>query len=72
MESSIELLVIVLFIWFWISCFIFKYLSDKIITLDKTVKRLDILNNELSNECIELEESNKELLNANYILTSKN
>ena len=71
MENSIDLLAIVLFIWFWVSCFIFKFLSDKIILKDKLLKRICEKNNELSKECLDLEKSNEELIIANYKLTSK-
>lgn len=58
----------VLFIWFWGSCFIFKYLSKRNLDLEILVKNLNDKNNEITIECIELEVSNKELLEANYKL----
>ena len=66
-----ETLSAVLFGWFWASCYIFAVLDAKITQQDISIKKLNHDNNILSKENIELETSNKELLDANYKLIKK-
>ena len=66
-----EALTAVLFVWFWVSCYVFSYLSTKNVELEISIKKMNHDNNILSKENIELEASNRELLDANYKLTKK-
>lgn len=61
----------ILFVWFWVSCFIFKYLSNRNLELEKSVKKLNDLNNNLSQESLYHERMYKEMLDINFKLVKK-